>query len=49
MNIKDVKYIISNLISKRKEKYSNRRTDSSRERNKVPITETYLRLYRTYD
>ena len=49
MDVKDVRYIISDLISKRKRKHSDRHVDSLRRRNKVFITKTYLRIRRTYN
>ena len=49
MDIKNVRHIISDSISKRKRKYSDRRTDSSGEHNRVSITKTYLRIRRTYN
>ena len=49
MNTKDVRYIISNSVSKRKREYLDRRVDSSRKRNRVFIIKTYLRSRETYD
>ena len=49
MDIRDTRYIILDLISKRKRKYLDRRTNSSKERNRVSIIKTYLQTYKTYN
>ena len=49
MDIGNIRHIISDSISKRKRKYSDRRTDSSKGRNRTLITKTYLRIHRTYN
>ena len=49
MNVRDVEYIILDLILKRKRKHLDRRVNSSRGRNRVSIIKIYLRICKTYN